>query len=81
MKCIICHSDNIQEKSISEGIHVGADIVEVPITTLVCLHCGERYYDPSTMRYLDAVEEELHSGHLRLPETGKIFAYPNAAAV
>ena len=75
MKCIICHGDDIRETNVTEEFHVGRDIVEVPITTLVCAQCGERYYDPPMMRYLDNVEEELKAGQIHLPETGKIYAY------
>ena len=51
MKCIVCHGEDICEKNVTEEFHVGNDIVEVPIVTLVCATCGERYYDPPMMRY------------------------------
>ena len=80
MKCIICHGEDIREKEVQEEFHIGHDIVEVPITTLVCNTCGERYYDPPMMRYLDTVEEELNASTLHLPETGRIYAYTRAKA-
>jgi YgiT-type zinc finger domain-containing protein len=80
MKCIVCHGEDICEKNVTEEFHVGNDIVEVPITTLVCATCGERYYDPPMMRYLDKVEEELKAGQIKLPETGRVYAYTHTAA-
>jgi YgiT-type zinc finger domain-containing protein len=80
MKCIICHGDDIRETDVVEDIRIGTDIVEVPITTLVCRQCGERFYDPPMMRYLDKVEEELKAGQIQLPETGRIYAYSHAKA-
>jgi YgiT-type zinc finger domain-containing protein len=80
MKCIVCHGEDICEKNVTEEFHVGSDIVEVPISTLVCAKCGERYYDPPMMRYLDKIEEELKAGQIKLPETGRIYAYSRATA-
>lgn len=75
MKCIVCHGEDIREQDVIEEIHVGTDIVSIPIRTLVCQQCGERYYDPPTMRYLDSVEEEVASGKIDLPEIGRILSY------
>jgi YgiT-type zinc finger domain-containing protein len=80
MKCIICHGEDIRESDVVEEVRIGRDIVEIPVTTLVCKQCGERYYDPPTMRYLDKVEDDLKSGQFHLPETGRIYAYPQAKA-
>ena len=80
MKCIICHGEDIREMDVVEEVRIGRDIVEVPIATLVCRQCGERYYDPATMRYLDKVEDELKAGKVQLSETGHIYLYPQSKA-
>ena len=55
MKCVICHSDNIQKKKVNEEYVIGNDIVYVPVEIMVCESCGERYYDRKTKRYLEQV--------------------------
>ena len=60
MKCIICHSQNIVLREVEEE-YASGDIIKVPITTLVCENCGERYYDRKTMRELEKVREKIKS--------------------
>ena len=80
MKCIVCYGEDIREAEVREEIRVGNDIVEVPVTTLVCRTCGERYFDPPTMRYLEQVEDELKSSKIHLEQTGNIYSYSHAKA-
>jgi YgiT-type zinc finger domain-containing protein len=76
MKCIICHSSNIVLREVEEEYQAGNDIIKVPITTLVCGNCGERYYDRKTMRELEKVREEIKAGSYHPShEVGKIFVY------
>jgi len=75
MKCVICHSDVIESKDVEESVRSGNDIVYVPITTLVCQNCGERYYDRKTMAYLEKVRESLQAKKNELKETGKVLLY------
>ena len=78
MKCIVCHSDDIQTREVYEELKVGQDIVYVPIHVLVCQSCGERYYSRQTMHFLEEVEQELQKkreGKLELQELGKVLLY------
>jgi len=75
MKCLFCHGEAIEPAELKEEVKVEADIVYVPIRALVCRTCGERYYDRSTIQFLEGVTEKLRHerGHLR--EVGKVLLY------
>ena len=75
MKCVICHSDEIELKEVKEELEIGNDIIYVPVEVPICKHCGEKYYDRRTMSYLEKVEEELIKEHSGLKEVGKVLLY------
>jgi YgiT-type zinc finger domain-containing protein len=73
MKCVICKSSDIQTKMIEEEIKSGMDIVLVPMDALVCMNCGERYYDRKTMRKIENVKTRLKQKDLKVEEVGKVL--------
>ena len=66
MKCVICNSEDIQRKQVDEEVRKGNDVVLVSIEALVCLSCGERYYDRRTMRHLEEITEKIKSNKAEL---------------
>ncbi len=75
MKCVICHGEQIEVMQVNEEINLDNDIVYVQVTVPVCKTCGERYYSRQTMRFLEEVEEKLHSKRTKLREIGKVLVY------
>ena len=73
MKCVICKSSDIQMKMVEEEIKSGRDIVLIPMEVLVCLNCGERYYDRKTMRKIEEIRERLRRQDLEVEEVGKVL--------
>ena len=73
MKCVICHSDDIRTKAVYEEIARGDDVVRIPIETLVCANCGERYYDRHTMRRLEQIRQSVKEEEIDLCEIGKVL--------
>jgi len=73
MKCVICKSSDIQKKMIEEEIRSGTDIVLVAMEVLVCVNCGERYYDRKTMRKIEDVRSKLRQKDLEVEEVGKVL--------
>jgi len=73
MKCVICKSSDIQRKMIEEEIKSGMDIVLVSVDVLVCMNCGERYYDRNTMRRIEDVRSRLKQKDLEVEEVGKVL--------
>ncbi|MDP2280051.1 MAG: YgiT-type zinc finger protein [Nitrospirota bacterium] len=79
MKCIICHGEDIKVREVNEEITVGSDIVHVPVSTPVCMTCGERYYDRRTMQYLENAENRISKAGVKLKEVGKVLIYEEAS--
>ena len=73
MKCLICHSTNIQQMNVNEEIENKNNIITIPITIPVCKDCGERYYDRKTVRYLEDITEKIKENKINFKETGKVY--------
>ena len=73
MRCVICGSPDIEKRKVEEEIRLGNDVVLFPIEVLVCLNCGERYYDRRTMRLLEEVEEEIKAERMALQAVGRVL--------
>ena len=75
MKCVICHSEEIEALETKEEIHLKNDIVYIPIKVPTCKNCNERYYDRKTMQYLEKIEQKLKTKNSGLKEVGKVLEY------
>jgi YgiT-type zinc finger domain-containing protein len=60
-------------KMVEEEIKRGKDIVLIPMEVLVCLSCGERYYDRKTMRKLEDIRAKLRIQELEVEDVGKVL--------
>jgi hypothetical protein len=58
---------------IEEEIKSGRDIVLVALDVLVCMNCGERYFDRNTMRKIEDVRSRLKQKDLEVEEVGKVL--------
>jgi len=73
MKCVICKSQHIETKEVEEEIRWGNNVLLVPVEVLVCLNCGERYYDKKNMKKIEEMRSRLQKHELEVEEIGKIF--------
>jgi YgiT-type zinc finger domain-containing protein len=73
MKCLICHSEDIQVKAVFEEFAQGDDVLRISFSVPVCLSCGERYYDRQAMRRIERIREQLRTRTLELREAGRIL--------
>jgi len=73
MKCVICKSSDIQKKTVEEEIKSGMDIVLISLEVLVCMNCGERYYDRITMKKIENIRSKLKQKELKVEEVGKVL--------
>ncbi len=73
MKCLICHSEDIEVSSVYEEFERADDVIRVFLTVSVCANCGERYYDRRTVRKLEQIRRQLDNGSLPLKEVGKVY--------
>jgi YgiT-type zinc finger domain-containing protein len=73
MKCVVCNSSSIEMKSVEEEIRSDKDILLIPLKVLVCLSCGERYYDRKTMKRIEEMRSKLKKHDLKVEEVGKVL--------
>ena len=73
MRCVICGSPDVEKRKVEEETRLENDVVLFPIEGLVCLNCGERYYDRRTVRLLEEVEEEIRANRMALQSVGRVL--------
>ena len=73
MKCMVCNSSNVEMKAVEEEIRSDKDILLVPLEVLVCLGCGERYYDRKAMKKIEEMRSRLKKHDLKVEEVGKVL--------
>lgn len=73
MKCVICKSAEIELKNIEEEIKTGRDIVLLPMEALVCMNCGEIYYDRKNMKKINEIKSKLAKQSIQLEVVGKVL--------
>ncbi len=84
MRCVICNGNNIEMRSVEEDVRINNNVVLIPIETLVCLSCGERYYekplrpsaslrDRRTMKLLERVTAQIKSENAVLEPIGQVL--------
>jgi len=73
MKCVICKSPDVEKKLVEEEIRSGRDIVIIPVEVMVCLNCGERYYDRRVMRFLEDTKNKIANKQMNLSPVGNVL--------
>jgi YgiT-type zinc finger domain-containing protein len=58
--CPVCNGV-ITEKTVEEMIKGGNDIAILHVKTVICMHCGERFYSPDTIKKFESVREKLEN--------------------
>jgi YgiT-type zinc finger domain-containing protein len=73
MKCVICNGTEIETREVDEEIRFGGDIFLVPMQLLVCLNCGERYYDRKALKKLEKMRALIKEKRVDSKEIGRIL--------
>ena len=73
MRCVICNGNNIEMRGVEEEVRINNNVVLIPIETLVCLSCGERYYDRRTMKFLEKATAQIKSENAVLEPVGQVL--------
>lgn len=58
---------------VDEVINSEKNLILIPIETLVCQNCGERYYDRKTIRKLEEIRDKVKRNELEIKEIGKVY--------
>ena len=57
-RCFFCGGTDLEEKEVEEHLSVNEQVIPCRALATVCLHCGERYYDPDTVRRFEKIRAE-----------------------
>ncbi len=57
-KCAVCGGE-LLSKQVEKLLRGGSDTAVVMVPAQVCQHCGERFYDPETIRRFEQIRDEL----------------------
>lgn len=58
-KCIHCGIGKTNNKTVEKIISFNNNTALVEVNAEVCEHCGERFYEPETIRYFERIKKEL----------------------
>jgi len=73
MEYVVCNSEDSYEKDVTEDFRHGNDFIIVPIRTLVCSSCGERYYSKQAVRKMEEIEKQIEAETLPVKTVGKVM--------
>ncbi len=73
MKCVICKSGEVVQAPVQTEIKVGGDHLMVTVQAEACAECGEAYYSPETLRYIEQLREEFTRKKIVPPSVGKVY--------
>ena len=61
-RCFHCGGTDLEAREVEELVSVDAYVVRLRVPATVCRRCGERYFDPDTVRRFEEVRGRLRSG-------------------
>ena len=73
MKCVICKSGEVAQGPVQAEIKVGYDHLMVTVQAEACVECGEAYYSPEELRYIEQLREEFMRKRIAPPSVGKVY--------
>jgi YgiT-type zinc finger domain-containing protein len=73
MKCVICKTGEVTEAPVEAEIKVGYDHLLVTVKAEACTQCGEPYYSPEVLRYLERLREEFARKEMVPLSVGKVY--------
>ena len=59
-RCPFC-SGEVNQKTVTEVVRGGGNTATLTVNALVCQRCGERFYDPETIKKFEAIKADLES--------------------
>jgi YgiT-type zinc finger domain-containing protein len=63
-RCFHCGGTDLEDREVEELLSVDTYVVRLRVPAIVCLHCGERYFEPATVRRFEEIRARLRSGDL-----------------
>jgi uncharacterized protein with PIN domain len=63
-RCFHCGGIDLEAREVEELISAAPYVIRYRTPATVCRHCGERYFDPQTVRRFEEIRSRVRSGDL-----------------
>lgn len=63
-RCFHCGGTDLEEREVEELISASSYVVRYKAPATVCRRCGERYFDPQTVRRFEEIRGKVREGDL-----------------
>ncbi len=73
MLCVICKKGEVKPARVQAELKIGGDHLLVPVDAEACCECGESYYSPETLQYLEKVREDFVRKAISPTSIGQVF--------
>jgi YgiT-type zinc finger domain-containing protein len=76
--CFHCGGSDLEPREVEELLSVADYVVRCKVPATVCLRCGERYFDPDTVRQFEDIRAQVRAGDLSGLRTAGALLEPAA---
>ena len=63
-RCFRCGGTDLVDREVEELLSMDKYVVRCRVTATVCHQCGERYFDPETVRGFEEMRARVRTGDL-----------------
>ena len=63
-RCFHCGGTDLVDREVEELLSMGSYVVRCRVAATVCHRCGERYFDPNTVRLFEEMRARVRAGDL-----------------
>ena len=77
-RCFHCGRTDLEVREVEELLSAAQHVVRCKATATVCHRCGERYFDPETVRRFEAIRAQVLAGDLSGLRTAGAILEPAA---
>jgi YgiT-type zinc finger domain-containing protein len=77
-RCFYCGGTDLEVREVEELLSAADYVVRCKVPATVCLRCGERYFDPETVRQFEDIRAHVRVGDLSGLRTAGTLLEPAA---
>ena len=77
-RCFHCGGTDLEKREVEELLSAAQHVVRCRAAATVCRRCGERYFDPETVRRFEAIRAQVRAGDLSGLRTAGALLEPAA---
>lgn len=77
-RCFYCGGNDLEPREVEELLSISDYVVRCKVPATVCLRCGERYFNPETVRRFEELRAQVQTGDLSGLRTAGALLEPAA---